>query len=586
MPVTQTSQAGSLALPLLSAILKKNGIHTDLFYLNLRYNQFFDFADERRRHKNEFIFADLCFGANKVNRPFIRKNKPFLTEEEISYALKQKKRLKDYFERMLDNHPWEQYSIVGFSINYYQLFPSMAMARLLKEKHEDLKVIFGGSMFTKNYLAGELIKNEPYLDYVIEGEADNAITDIVSNVFKGIPIHGKGIYSKNKNGEGVEIRRVPVDLNALPFPDYTTLIRQYQNMVKPHVSSFSVNMEISRACAKGEKDPCKFCNEMDRAGGTDKRVEKIAEEIHHHKKKFNIFQINISDPLIQIGPFLKALKKTKKLNLKFTSYGILPNINRKTIEELSAHGVVHFQVGVENFDNQLLKLLNKKVDYLRCVNVLKWCQFYGVVVEYNILTNIPGEEAENYDSQMNTLRLITHLRPPRSVNGLYNVRGSSLWREQERYRIKNLPDNYLNWFPGKYDRFLSSYFFAIDFPEKHKCAKAIEDLNGFVEYWGKHDGSFSLNYIEEKGAIKVTDKRGKKKNTRCLTKTESEIFLLLEEPVFFQKIVELSGKDKGTVRRTLNKLMKFELVLKNEKDFFLGLALPALPRQGDTKNQE
>src|ERR1700690_1102061 len=66
---------------------------------------------------------------------------------------------------------------VAFSCLFFQTIPSIALGRLLKERHPEIKLVYGGASF-HGEMGEELFEKVPWIDVVSTGEADDVIAPL------------------------------------------------------------------------------------------------------------------------------------------------------------------------------------------------------------------------------------------------------------------------------------------------------------------------------------------------------------------------------------------------------------------------
>jgi len=112
-------------------------------------------------------------------------------------------------EIILANSP----DYLGFSTSFLNIYNAKEIARKVKQKNKKILTIFGGPQAT--HTAEELIK-KPYVDYIIVGEGEKTIEELVSGK---PPEKIAGLYSKQNNNPSYPGHRPPIeDLDSLPYP--------------------------------------------------------------------------------------------------------------------------------------------------------------------------------------------------------------------------------------------------------------------------------------------------------------------------------------------------------------------------------
>jgi radical SAM superfamily enzyme YgiQ (UPF0313 family) len=144
----------------------------------------------------ELLFADLLFPEKMKNIKSIIKNK---LKEVFDQVLRG---LKKFINDILNDVAWKKYCLVGFTTTHEQIVSSLLLAKLLKLKFPSIKIVFGGMLLIDD-LARNLVNLFPFVDYVIMGEGEVPLLELVhalrnNNEFPEIPslIHIKKIRKK------------------------------------------------------------------------------------------------------------------------------------------------------------------------------------------------------------------------------------------------------------------------------------------------------------------------------------------------------------------------------------------------------
>ena len=140
----------------------------------------------------------------------------------------------------------------------------------------------------------ELHRRFPFVDVVVDGEADHVAVALVNGFAKasflttlsGVTYRARG---KSLTAPG---KRPPVDdMDALPIPDHDDFIRDFKSSSVAAEISPQLVMETSRGCWWGQKHHCTFCglngqHMSYRSKSPDTRVREIVELI----ERYGIFQ--------------------------------------------------------------------------------------------------------------------------------------------------------------------------------------------------------------------------------------------------------------------------------------------------------
>jgi hypothetical protein len=123
-------------------------------------------------------------------------------------------------------------SIVGFTLYYINDKPSLWMMEKIREKDPTIKFAVGGSNVQKGFF-----KTVPIYDYVVSGEGEAAILDILEDIEEG---HNRAntVFHVGKLNQRLNI-------NGMPMPDYESIDFSLYDIPN------GVNTEFSRGCTTG-----------------------------------------------------------------------------------------------------------------------------------------------------------------------------------------------------------------------------------------------------------------------------------------------------------------------------------------------
>jgi ribosomal peptide maturation radical SAM protein 1 len=347
-----------------------------------------------------------------------------------------------FLERAMSGVPWESYDVVGFSILFDQMAPSLSLARRVKRRFPKTVVIFGGPCC--GYEAGtELLRCFPFVDIVVSGEADMKVVPLLTAVRNGgrlaqIP----GIAYR----EGGHVRQTRPEealpnLDWLPVPCYADYLSAATSagIAVPHLY-----FESSRGCWWGNKHQCSFCG---RSGGAGlkfryKSPDRLLAEMLHQEHRYGIRRFVATDNLLPFAYFTSLLPQLASINEARPErerlrcfYFIKSNITKERLLLLRRAGVTDIAPGIETFSNHILTILNKGACAVQQLQCLKWCTELHMGLEYGVMHSVPGETAADYERMSALLPYIRHLRPPFHINSLWLTRHSPMHDEPERFGI-------------------------------------------------------------------------------------------------------------------------------------------------------
>ena len=492
----QNVTLSSLAVALLASTLREHGIEAGEAYLHFEfarllgadaYKRFVE-GDTKRGLIGELLFAESYHGLTGDERVEQRLRPYFGPPEQRAALLAEFKR--SCLARIGEARP----DLVGFSTSFNQLLPSLWLARQIKEAWPQVRIVFGGSACSMPM--GERI-SETYavVDHVVSGYGEEPLLELA----RGGPLTGKRLILSER----------PVDMNALPIPDYSAYLREAHAFTEePH--RLMLAFESSRGCWWGQKNHCTFCG-LNRLEMTynSKSSERVVKEIRalwerYAKPLFATDSILSRTHLKEVLPELASYESKPTL-----FYEVKANMNSDELLALRKANVTWIQPGLESLSSHLLALMRKGVKAIQNLALLKWCRELGISVSWNLLCGIPGEKLEDYEAQLRIIDRYPHLSPPQGVSPLRVDRYAPYFKAFEQYGWSGLEplEEYRLLHPALSRQALHDVAYHFDALGGTCALRAyLGDVQTAVERWkSAHTRGDGVFWDDERGLILIRE---------------------------------------------------------------------------------
>jgi len=316
--------------------------------------------------------------------------------------------------------------VVGFSCMFFQTIAALALGRLLKERHPEICMVFGGACF-HGEAGEELFERVPWIDAVATGEADDVVVPLFRALVDGVaPSPLAGILARHAGTVIVGPPAVPMSgevLDAQPDPDYDDFFEDAERVGLADNAVWreraSLPFEASRGCWWGQKKHCTFCGlNGDGIGFRVKRADNVLAMLHRLAARYPVRHLQATDNIMAMDywkTFLPSLAEQpvrsgdRDVDLFFE---IKSNLTRPQIKALADARVKYVQPGIESLSSHLLEVIDKGVSALHNVFLLKCATEYQMLPLWNLLVRIPNERAEDYAEMALWMPHLFHLRPP------------------------------------------------------------------------------------------------------------------------------------------------------------------------------
>jgi len=252
-------------------------------------------------------------------------------------------------DTFLEEMARDQPRLVGFTTSFETITPVLSLCQKMKTENPTLHLCLGGHHAT--FCAKAILKENPWIDSIVQGEGDLTTVELVSTLQNGRPLRNlKGICYR----EGETIVQNPPrenvsDLDQLPFPARDNLASY---SVSYGVPSSGILVLSSRGCY----GKCSFCSVASfyrlagRSAWRPRSAENFVDEIEQLQSKFGAFSFSFSD-----DTFLCPTRESKQ-----RAYRIASEIIRRDLTLLFSCCFRMDSFDPDNPDDvQLLRLLKK-----------------------------------------------------------------------------------------------------------------------------------------------------------------------------------------------------------------------------------
>lgn len=351
----------------------------------------------------------------------------------------------EHLTEYLDNN---KFDMVGLSFigGYYEYKKALKISEAINNSKQRPFYVIGG--FGPSPDPGYFLKKTG-AEVVVMGEGEVTLIDLIEHIREGRELDGVlGIaFIKNGRTKINPPRPLIEDVDSIPMPAYHLFnIEHYRLLRQPNCDRTDFIMPV--LSGRGCTFTCNFCYRMDK-GFRGRSNESILEEIRYLQENYRITYIAFSDELLMssISRTMSLCNAIIESGLKFKWFcnGRLNYAKPKVLELMKKAGCVFINYGIESFDDEMLKVMNKVLTTKQIEEGIQHTLDAGISPGFNIIFGNIGETREvlmkgvefllKYDdgAQMRTIRPVTPY--PGSPLFYYAV---------EKGMLKNTADFYEN----------------------------------------------------------------------------------------------------------------------------------------------
>lgn len=331
--------------------------------------------------------------------------------------------------------------LVGFTTTFLQFLPSVYIATLIK-RQSSAKVVLGGAVLSDEY-GSIALEHFPSLDYIVYGEGEQTLLQLCDwvggNATTLSDVDGL-VYRAGDRKVIVNRPRAQLhDLDQLAEPDFSG---QRQWRLNPEDQEHflpTIPLEAARGCFYGK---CSFCNLNEQWGNTYRRKsdQKVLRELRHAVQDQQSFRIMMCDTDVSNRQdlFERIRNEGLDLDLILEVSGHRDGREEAFFQTLQEAGATQIQIGIESFAPRLLRLMQKGVNVMKNVEMLKWCATYGIRVFYNLISMVPGECQEDVSDTVTAMKELWTFEPPARICPFVLAHDSPAGKSPSRFGVAGI----------------------------------------------------------------------------------------------------------------------------------------------------
>ena len=310
---------------------------------------------------------------------------------------------KDQIELLIDLILDANAPVVGFTIYESSLYVSLELARMLKAKKPDIKIIFGGPHVSR-FIAGSSVIKQKAVDAAAQGEGELVLINVIEKIKARLPLTecpGLLVRVEDKVIDTGDCELIK-DLNLVPAPDFSDYsFEKYKTPSRLPIMS-------SRGCA----NRCIYCNERPfwkkfRYRSAENVFEEIKAQIQRYPFiNFLDFQDSLVNGVIRELDRLADLIIESGLKLQWAGQAVIrKEMTVELMTKLKKSGCVCLAYGLETPSSSLMLKVGKVMS--RGANVNSIAEAHGQTglgATYNLMFGLPGETEEDAFESLEFLR--------------------------------------------------------------------------------------------------------------------------------------------------------------------------------------
>ncbi|MFO0665260.1 MAG: radical SAM protein [Polyangiaceae bacterium] len=499
-------------------------------------------------------------------------------------------------ESIVPNLDAEAVNVIGFTLNYNQVYSSLYCARYLQQHHPNYRYLFvyGGMSITLPQTArivkeldvgglGIIGEGEKKLEWImrkcLESAGMDGLEDAIASVSGIYKLRdGADLYDRRKENFETQFKSI----DSLPFPDYSDYFAELREgceddfVYRETKSHVELLLEGTRGCfAK-----CDFCGLNFTWDGFRKKAPSIVAHqslriVKEYDQPRIVFADNVCDTWAE--DYARVLIDSRVLCDAFMEMRAHHPETFWTM--LALAGVIRMQIGVEAISPHLLGNMAKGTKVIQNLKTQKYLRELGIQSASNLITHHPRSNVEDAKETARIVELIPHFQAF-EPNPFYLSMGSPLYnklsieekRELEVARVVSLPAH-LDW--------VKPYIvdFCFEAPPSLRISDEVRAAwDEFVTWYNVHrweatttEATLTQTRLDA-DTLRIDDTRFGRVARHILAGDVAKIYGVCHGGLTLQRIERETKLGPDVVRQHVADLVERKLILRTD-DSYLSLAL-------------
>ena len=309
--------------------------------------------------------------------------------------------------------------VVGVALHSVSQYDnSLNTCKAVREVNREIRIVLGGSGIYPEYLARQILEKNKEADFIIVGEAEYILRDLLATLNKSEPdfsnIDGLAYRINNEIKINPKTKFIE-NLDELPFPARHLLpIEKYFKInVNQNLSNYKRSLQI--VASRGCPHRCTFCATTIFWGNRYRRrsAENILSEIDYMVKNYKIKELQFTDDSFTSdydnAKRVFELLKERKYNLKWsTPNGVnVCTLDEKLLRLMKESGCYEIKLPIESGNQEILdKVIKKPVNLEHVKKIVAITKKLGIITNGFFAIGFPGETLEDIKKTFRFVREI------------------------------------------------------------------------------------------------------------------------------------------------------------------------------------
>ncbi len=348
-------------------------------------------------------------------------------------------------------------------ISFYTLensyFISLIVAKNIKEKNSDIKIILAGPQ--ASLCSSETLKTFDFIDFIAIGEGEKNIISIID-------------YFNNKeevkNIKGVCYRESDKIFYTEPSPLVENLNELPILQLNENALPTKLNIETGRGCPYN----CTFCSTKTfwKRKVRLKSIDRLINEIQYYMTRYNINHFRFTHDLFTVSKkhilgFCNRVINSG-IKIEWTCSARADNLDEEMVSLMKKAGCKKIFFGIETGSQLMQEEINKNLNMSKVKDTIKLVDRYGIEMKISFIYGFPEEKEKDLLQTLDLIRFcVEDMLIPKVLLSkcmcfpgtyIYNTNKSNLIFNNDNFILFNYPAKSQLHFIKEHPNLFSSLF--------------------------------------------------------------------------------------------------------------------------------
>ena len=298
----------------------------------------------------------------------------------------------DFAESILS----EKTQILSFSCYIWNIEKTLEVCKYIKSK-SDIIIVLGGPEVS--YRAKNVLENYNFIDFVLSGEGEETYPQLVGVISKNGDLSSVAGLSFRYNGEIISIPEK--EYSGTPVSPYTD---EYFNNLNGKITYIETSRGCPYRCAfclSGNTSPLRFFD-LDKVKEDIIKVSNSGTQtVKFIDRTFNA-NAKRANEIIEFILENRGSKIPKNVCFHFEIAGDILKEETFNILEKAPKGLFQLEIGMQSFNEDTLKAINRKTDTKKLIeNIKRLISFGNMHIHIDLIAGLTGEDLKSFEKSFN-----------------------------------------------------------------------------------------------------------------------------------------------------------------------------------------